>query len=155
MNRTRLPIATQPRLAPPGHGPSRPARLSRRQFVLTATGTAAGVTLGVSLRHAPAAAASTPGTPRPIPGGFVAGDTLFHVFAPGFPNSDPADAEPATITDFDGVVGLAYLDGMCTRTNTKTGEVRRLPFSDVDMRFMAGVFRGTDGRVHQGTFGLI
>jgi len=39
--------------------------------------------------------------------------------------------------------------------NTKTGEVRRLPFVDSDMRFMQGLFRGTDGKVHQGTFGFV
>jgi hypothetical protein len=30
-----------------------------------------------------------------------------------------------------------------------------LPFVDSDMRFMKGVFRGTDGRIHQGAFALV
>jgi hypothetical protein len=39
---------------------------------------------------------------------------------------DPIDAEPITITDFDGFVGLAYIDGTVQRTNKHTGEVRTL-----------------------------
>jgi hypothetical protein len=65
------------------------------------------------------------------------------------------DAEPATITDFNGVSGLAYLSGMVTRTNHQTGAVEQLPFLNSDMRFMTGIFRGTDGAVHQGSFTLI
>jgi hypothetical protein len=44
---------------------------------------------------------------------------------------------------------------MVTQTNTKTGEMVRLPFVDSDMRFMQGVFRGTDGKVHQGAFAFV
>ena len=65
------------------------------------------------------------------------------------------DAEPATITNFNGFVGLAYISGMVTRTNVKTGEKMRLPFVDSDMRFMKGEFRGTDGRMHHGAFAFI
>ena len=68
---------------------------------------------------------------------------------------DPIDAEPATITNMDAAVGLAYVSGMVTQTNNKTGEVMRLPFVDSDMRFMKGVFRGTDGRVHRGAFAFV
>ena len=68
---------------------------------------------------------------------------------------DPIDAEPITITNLNGFVGLAYISGMVTQTNTKTGEVLRLPFMNSDMRFMQGEFRGTDGRVHRGTFALV
>ncbi len=77
----------------------------------------------------------------------------FHVFAPALP--DPIDAEPATITDFNGFDGLAYISGTVTQTNTATDEVRTLPFVDSDMRFMKGVFRGTDGRIHRGAFALV
>jgi hypothetical protein len=96
------------------------------------------------------AAPKTSFGPVPIP----AGGGMFHVFPPGL-NGVPMDAEPITITDFNGFVGLAYLDGMVTRTNTKTGEVLPLSFLTSDMRFMQGDFRGTDGRVHQGTFALV
>ena len=40
-------------------------------------------------------------------------------------------------------------------SNTKTGEVLRLPFVNSDMRFMQGVFRGTDGKVHRGAFAFV
>jgi len=91
--------------------------------------------------------------PVPIPGGTPALGGAYHVFGPAA--FDPADAEPATITNLNAAVGLAYVSGMVTQTNTKTGDVRRLPFVDSDMRFMQGVFRGTDGKVHQGTFGFV
>jgi hypothetical protein len=63
--------------------------------------------------------------------------------------------EPSTITNMNGFVGLVCLDGMLTQTNTKTGEIRRLPFLTSDMRFMQGDFRGADGRIHQDTFALV
>ena len=75
---------------------------------------------------------------------------------PGRPAAfDPADAEPATITNLNAAVGLAYVSGMVTQTNIKTGDVVRLPFVDSDMRFMQGVFRGTDGKVHRGAFAFV
>ena len=77
----------------------------------------------------------------------------YHVFGPAA--IDPVDAEPATTTNFNGFVGLAYVSGMVTRTNTKSGESVRLPFVDSDMRFMAGVFKGTDRRIHQGAFAFV
>ena len=67
----------------------------------------------------------------------------------------PADAEPSTITDFNGFIGLTYVDGMVTRTNTATGEVRRLPFLASDMRFIAGVYRDVKGRLREGAFALV
>jgi hypothetical protein len=93
--------------------------------------------------------------PVPIPGGSPVGGGFYHIFAPALPGGDPDDAEPATITNFKGLVGLAYISGMVTRTNVKTGEQQFLPFVDTDMRFMTGMFRATDGQVHQGTFGYV
>src|SRR5205823_3448719 len=95
--------------------------------------------------------------PTPIPGGnYFLGSPgpLFHVLVPG---SDPTavDLEPITVTDFDGLVGLAYISGMVTETNTTTGEQRRLPFNTADMRFMQGVFLDANGQVRQGTFALV
>lgn len=121
----------------------------------TVAGAAAvGASLGSGWWQPQLAWASFPGTAVPIPGGSPAiasaFGTLYHVFAPV--GLDPIDAEPATVGNFNGFVGLAYLNGMVTRTNTKTGEIRRLPFVGADMRFMQGEFRGTDGKVHQGTF---
>jgi hypothetical protein len=79
------------------------------------------------------------------------------VYAPGPAGVglDPPDSEPATITDFKGFAGLAYISGTCVRTDRKTGMSTQLPFVGADMRFMQGVYRGVDDRVHQGTFGLI
>ncbi len=146
-------VAGAAALHPHRHGLSR-----RRLLQLTAGGAAAGALLGPRLvRPSGAAATSGPGTPRPIPGGSpaIAGFTgqLYHVYGPGA--TDPADAEPATITDFNGDVGLAYPSGKVTRVNTTTGEVVRLDFNDADMRFMSGVYRGTDSETHKGTFVFI
>jgi hypothetical protein len=77
----------------------------------------------------------------------------FSVWAPAA--FDPIDADPATITDFNGVAGLAYVSGMVHRTNTRTGQVDDFPFTDADMRFMQGVYRGVDGKPRQGTFGFV
>jgi hypothetical protein len=129
----------------------RPPSITRRQFARAAAGTAVlGGALGAGLLRPGLAAPKTSFGPVPI----SAGGGMFHVFPPGL-NGVPADAEPSTITNLNGFVGLAYLDGMVTQTNTKTGEILRLPFLASDMRFMQGDFRGTDGRVHQGTFALV
>ena len=68
---------------------------------------------------------------------------------------DPIDAEPATITDFNGFVGLAYLNGTVRHINTTTEEIQTLPFLSADMRFMKGVFRDTEGQLHHGAFALV
>jgi hypothetical protein len=86
------------------------------------------------------AAASEPGsgTPNPIP----ANPDLFgfHIQLPG--------GEPSSITDFNGAVGIAAISG------TGTGTGGALSF-DIDNRFMQGIFRGTDGRIHHGTFAFV
>jgi hypothetical protein len=135
--------------APPG--------LSRRRFLKTTGATvAAGAAIGSQLLR-PSTVHAAGDDPLPLPGGSLG---PFHVFAPyrlDDPNLqlDPPDAEPATITNFDGVVGLAYLDGTVTRTTISTGQSVDLPFVFSDMRFMKGVYRGVDGRPRQGTFALI
>jgi len=95
--------------------------------------------------------------PVPIPGGSPVLGGSYHVFGPGPAGVgiDPIDAEPSTITNLNGFVGLAYINGMVTQINTKTGATTRYPFRDTDMRFMQGNFRGTDGHVHQGAFALV
>lgn len=128
--------------------------LSRRQFTRTAAGTAVvGATLGAALWTPALAAPKGVFAPVPIPGGSPVLGGSYHVFGPAA--FDPVDAEPVTITNFNGFAGLAYISGMVTQTNTKTGEKARYPFIDSDMRFMQGNFRGTDGRIHQATFGFI
>ena len=120
----------------------------RRHRFRNALAGAIGARLGV-----PRLAQAASGAPVPIPGGSPALGGSYHVFGPAA--FDPIDAEPITITDFNGAVGLAYISGMVTQTNTTTNQVTRLPFVDSDMRFMQGVFRGTDGRIHQGAFAFI
>jgi hypothetical protein len=126
------------------------SRISRRQFARVAAGTALAGALQPALSGANGSFA-----PVPIPGGTPALGGIYHVFGPAPAGGDPIDAEPGTITNHNGFLGLAYLSGMVTQANTKTGEMMRLPFLDSDMRFMEGVFRGTDGKVHQGAFAFV
>jgi hypothetical protein len=126
--------------------------MSRRNFARAAAGTAFAGAIGSRLSR-PGRVEAASFTPVPIPTGSPALGGAYHVFGPAA--FDPIDAEPVTITNMNGSVGLAYVSGMVTQTNTKTGEVLRLPFVDSDMRFMQGVFRGTDGQVHQGAFAFV
>ena len=128
--------------------------LSRRKFARTAAGSAVvGATLGSSLLSTALATLKSTFAPVPIPGGSPVLGGSYHVFGPAA--FDPIDAEPVTITNLNGFVGLAYISGMVTQTDTNTGQTMRYPFVDSDMRFMQGNFRGTDGRVHQATFAFI
>lgn len=129
-----------------------PTAVSRRQFARTAAGSALAAAVGSSL-FTPSLAQASSFAPVPIPGGTPALGGAYHVFGPAA--FDPIDAEPATITNLNAKVGLAYVSGMVTQTNIKTGDVVRLPFVDSDMRFMQGEFRGTDGKVHQGAFAFV
>jgi len=137
-----------------GHAHFRQHAMSRRQFTRTAAGAAAfGAVLGSGLSWPGLASASQSHEPKPIPGGTPVLGGAFHVFGPGL--IDPANAEPSSITDFNGFIGLAFISGTVTQTNTKTNEARTLPFVNSDMRFMKGVFKGTDGRTHQGAFAFV
>lgn len=129
-----------------------PVPVSRRHFARTAAGSAFAAAVGSRLWN-PSLVEAASFAPVPIPGGSPVLGGAYHVFAPGV--FDPIDAEPITITNLDAFVGLAYVSGMVTRTNIKTGDVVRLPFVDSDMRFMQGVFRGTDGKVHPGAFAFV
>jgi hypothetical protein len=128
----------------------------------TTTGTAA-LAMGAGLLRGPLAAAAPPGgaLPKPIPGGLdllglITGTPgpLFHVRPPTLYNPDGSTNEPSTITDFNGFIAAADIQGTGTATNTQTGETTRLTF-DADIRFMDGVFVGEDGRTRRGTFGFI
>ena len=136
-----------------------PGPLSRRRLVRVAAGGAAALGMGAALWSRRRAHAHGGHQPVPIPGGAPAFldlvGTIFHTYGPGIPGFGADDDEPSTITDFDGYVGLTYVNGMCTRTNTATGEMRELPFLNSDMRFMTGVYRGVDGQLHRGTFAFI
>jgi len=127
--------------------------LSRRQFLKTAGTMMLGSALAPSLLKPALVSSQSAGTPLPIPGGTPVLGGGFHLFGPGA--IDPVDAEPISINDFNGSVGIAFISGNVTRTNTVTHEVRTLPFLSADMRFMKGVFRGTDGKMHNGAFAFI
>ncbi len=123
--------------------------ISRRQFLGTAAG-AAALLLGAGL--VPPARAAVCADPKPIPGGFA---EFGHVYHQLYPNQDTADTEdPSTITDFNGHIGLAYVEGMGTHTDKTTGLVSHLPYR-VDLRFMKGVYVGKDGQPHYGASAAI
>ncbi len=118
--------------------------ISRRSFLAAGAG-ALGVLAGSQVLGAdPAFAGHPAAAPRPIPGGiqpFGAGTEVFHVFSPG-------TGEPSTITDFNGFVGVAEIQGK------GAGKHSDLTF-DVDNRFMTGEYIGLDGRNHHATFGFL
>ena len=151
--RPTVAARTTPAIAKPAPEPPPSRVVSRRHFVRASAGAVvAGAALGSGILHPSVAHASENSDPVPIPGGTPLLGGGYHVWAPG---GDPIDAEPITITDFNGFVGLAYISGMVTRRNRKTSAVDVLPFNGADMRFMQGVYRGQDGRVRRGTFGFI
>ena len=132
-------------------GPARHAAhrlVSRRAFM----GGAAGLTataLGASVFRASAAWAKSGSVavPKPTTNVLSLGGLDFHLtsFGPGM--------DPSSITDFNGFVGVADVQGTGTGTNAD-GFQEPLLF-DTDMRFMDGQFVGIDGKVHQGVFGFV
>jgi hypothetical protein len=56
--------------------------------------------------------------------------------------------EATSITDFNGFVGVARVQGTGT-----DGDGNTLLW-DADVRFMDGTYRGADGGLHQGAFAL-
>jgi hypothetical protein len=123
-----------------------PRTLSRRTLLKAGVATTAIVAASGFGAIRAAAAGPGPGVPRPV----APNPNLFGLRVYGVAIGE----EPSTITDFNGMVGGAFVAGTGVGTNTATGATETL-ISDVDMRFMKGVFRGTDGRVHQGTYTLI
>jgi hypothetical protein len=135
-----------------GHPTDLTARaFSRRQFFGAAAGVT-GLALGAGLWLPGSAwAGMKEVAPKPIPGGLMPlgeGTELFHFFLPGPGN------EPSTITDFDGFVAIARIQGTGTGTDPESPEDVDLLF-DADMRFMTGQYIGVDGNRHRGTFALV
>lgn len=134
-------------------------RAMSRRHMLLGTAAVAGVMVGgrvVPPRFGRPAGAGTATDPRPIPGGFMTLDERrYHAHVPGRTNPlDPSSPinEPATITDFDGVVAIMVTQG--TGKGVERGVEAPLYF-DSDMRFMAGRYVGRDGEIHQGAFGFV
>jgi len=119
---------------------------SRRQVLAAGAGLGVAGFLGTQVAGAgPALAARRAGDPRPIPGGIQplapANPEVFHVFPPGA-------GEPNTITDFNGFVGVAHIQGVGAGANVG------LSF-DVDNRFITGEYIALDGRHFNATFGFL
>jgi hypothetical protein len=91
--------------------------------------------------------------PLPIPGTFNPGlggpDIHFQKPGPADATSGRFGGEPSTITDFNGFIGVAHVQGTGTDNSGNT------LFWDTDLRFMDGVYQGTDGQIHSGTFAFV
>ena len=129
--------------------------VSRRRFLRIAAGTLGALGTALLLPR-PAWAAGR--DPNPIPGGNPnpTGGPFLHFNFPGSvdvtgtaenPVGSPGNpgGEPSTITDFDGIIGVAHVQGTGTGTDTATGNTSPLLF-DVDTRFMLGTYKSVDGR---------
>ena len=119
--------------------------LSRRHF-LAAAGLAGGAVV-TSSAWMPILA-KTSHAPRPIPYGTMIGGQLFHFQGP------MSNTDESSIYDFKGTVGVAEISG--PGAGIHNGEPLP-PDSEFgsDNRFMKGVYVGTDGKQHHGTFGFI
>jgi hypothetical protein len=132
--------------------------LSRRQLVKGSAGfvgAAIATSFGVGI-----AKAAPPGVghPNPIPGGTQIGPLGFFHF--NFPTtSNPVGAtsvvenglaDPSTITDFNGFIGLGDFAGGVGKDQSGT----TLHWA-ADIRFMDGEYVGTDGRHRQGAFAFV
>lgn len=131
--------------------------VSRRQFLGAAAATAGALATGLRIPNV-LADHEKPATvfPLPIPGGITAKfpnpppelDVFIHHFPPTVKNDDLPISEPSQITDFNGMVGV------CRVTGSGIGTSGPLNYQ-VDNGFMSGMYRGEDGRIHNGTFAFI
>lgn len=129
--------------------PAPPAGFSRGELVRRGAFATAGVA-AFGLFDAARAFGASGADPKPIPGGFalpdfheVPSDPFIHVLAPEIGH------EMSTITDFNGVVAASHVQGQARGSDGSTYSF------DTDMRFMQGLYVGTDGRLRQGSFGFI
>ncbi len=126
--------------------------ISRRHFVGLSAGTTGLLLAGGGWSIAGASTCE----PRPIPHTLdpdgPGGLDPIHLLLPGLVH--PADADASSITDFNGQLGYAIVDGVGTRTDLVTKAVTQNPF-EVDLRFMKGEFVDASGRRCHGAFALI
>src|SRR5690349_9099221 len=120
-------------------------RLTRRAFL----GSAAGATGAALLQPAAALAANPHTDDSPNPSAFKQSlnGVTFSLTFPG------PGVDPSSITDFNGFVGFADVQGTGTATNPDG--TRETLLYDTDMRFMTGTYVGKDGRTYRGTFGFV
>jgi hypothetical protein len=133
--------------APPkrvGHAHFWERAMSRRTLFGAAAG-AAGAVVGSGVLGGRSAWAGG-ADPKPIPGGLTAGGVGWHLFLPG------EGAEPSTITDLNGVVGLLDVTG--EGVGRQGGVEAPFPF-ETDVRFIQGRYIAVDGRLRFGTFAFI
>jgi hypothetical protein len=124
-------------------------RLTRRALFGSTAG-ATGAILGTNLLQPRAATAANPHTdssPNPTSTKVELNGLTFSLTFPG------PGADPSSITDFNGFVGFADVQGTGTATNPD-GSTETLLF-DTDMRFMSGTYLGKDSRTYKGAFGFV
>ena len=128
------------------------AGFSRRRFLRASMGAPALVLAAGNLSRA--GAAQHCGDPQPIPETLAPGPGLpdIHLQLPGIVTG--AETDPSTITDFNGHLGYAVIDGVGVRTDLTTNAQTTLPF-EVDLRFMKGEFITEDGGHCHGAFALV
>ena len=119
--------------------------LSRRTFMGSVAGVA-GAVAGAGLLPIDVLAKGS-ADPKPTASQVNLGGLTFSLafFGPGI--------DPSSITDFNGFVAVADVQGTGTATNPDGGTETLL--FDTDMRLMSGVYVGQDGAVHKGTFGFV
>lgn len=140
-----------------------PMPVSRRSFFTTAAAAAGGALLLDASIPAKLEADENPGTcgspglcdfPIPIP---HVGAPGLHFFFPGPVEGVNADTghDPSLIFNFKGFIGQAdFVPILGTGTNLNTGDTAPYTFH-ADIRFMKGVFVGTDGAERRGSFAFI
>jgi hypothetical protein len=125
-------------------------RLTRRAMLgSTATATGAAI-FATGLLQPMAALGANPHTdssPNPTANKFELNGVTFSLtfFGPGL--------DPSSITDFNGFVGVADVQGTGTATNPD-GSTEKLLF-DTDMRFMSGTYVGKDGQTYKASFAFV
>ena len=122
---------------------------SRRAFIGGTAAAATGATLGSGLLWpaAGSAAARSNRAPKPTTNAVTISGVTFHFTSFG------RGMDPSSITDFNGLVGVADVRGKGTARNPD-GSVETLLF-DTDMRFMKGVYVAQDGKTYHATFGFV
>jgi hypothetical protein len=130
-----------------GHAHFWERALTRRQFLAT-TGLAGGAVVTSSIWMPMLAEASGSAAPTPIPYGTTINGALFRFLFP------VADTDVSSIFNFKGVVGVADIDGPGAGTYKGQPLPANTQFGS-DNRFMKGVYIGTDGNRHRGTFAFI